>query len=110
MPGTMVGTIRKRNSVQRDGRNDIVISNRSFDIERMASRIWNVNAGSVVITMMKRMRNSVPWNQMMANTTQDSAGMPWKKVRTGLMKFSSVFERAMTSASAAPMKNAPNSP
>ncbi len=54
----------------------MVISNRSFDIERNASRIWNVNAGSVVMIMMNRMRNSVPWNQMMAITTQDSAGMP----------------------------------
>jgi hypothetical protein len=34
MPGTMVGTIRTRNSVQPLGRNDMVISNRSFDIER----------------------------------------------------------------------------
>ena len=25
-----------------------------------------MNAGSVVMTMMKKMRNSVPWNQMMA--------------------------------------------
>ena len=31
----------------------------------------------------------MPWNQMMANTTQDSAGMPWKNVSTGAMKFSS---------------------
>ena len=60
MPGTMVGTISTLNSVQRRGRNDIVISNRSFDIERKASRIWKVKAGSVVITMMKKMRNSMP--------------------------------------------------
>ena len=31
-----------------------------FDIERMASRIWKVKAGSVVITMMNSTRNSVP--------------------------------------------------
>ena len=60
MPGTMVGTIRKRNSVQRLGRNAMVISNRSFDIERKASRIWKVKAGSVVITIMNSTRNSMP--------------------------------------------------
>ena len=60
MPGTMVGTIRNLNKVQGRGRNDIVISNKSFDIERKASRIWNVKAGSVVSTMMKKMRNSMP--------------------------------------------------
>ena len=54
----------------------MVISNRSLDMERNASRIWKVKAGSVVITMMNSTRNSMPWNQMMANTTQDSAGMP----------------------------------
>ena len=94
MPGRIAGTISKRNSFMRVGRNDIVISNRSFDIERNASSTWNVNAGSVVITMMNKMRNSMPWNQMMANTTQDSAGMPWKNVSTGAMKFSAVLELA----------------
>ena len=44
----------------RVGRNDITISNRSFDMPRKASSTWNVNAGSDVITMMKRMRGSVP--------------------------------------------------
>ena len=72
----------------------MVISNRSFDIERKASRIWNVKAGRVVITMMNSTRNSMPWNQMMANTTQDSAGMPWKNVSTGATKFSAVFDLA----------------
>ena len=62
----------------------MVISNRSFDIERKASRIWNVKAGSVVITMMNRMRNSMPWNQMMAITTQESAGMPCRNTRMGV--------------------------
>ena len=62
----------------------MVISNRSFDIERKASRIWKVKAGSVVITMMKKMRNSMPWNQMMAMTTQDSAGMPCRNTSTGV--------------------------
>ena len=80
----MVGTISTLNRVQRRGRNDIVISNRSFDIERKASRIWKVNAGKVVITMMKKMRNSMPWNQMMAMTTHDSAGMPCRNTSTGV--------------------------
>ena len=35
-----------------------------------------MKAGSDVTVMMKKMRGSVPWNQMIANTTQDSAGMP----------------------------------
>ena len=39
--------------------------------------------GSVVITMMKKMRNSMPLNQMIAITTHDSAGMPWLKLRSG---------------------------
>ena len=38
----------------------MVISNRSFDIERKASRIWKVKAGRVVITMMNSTRNSMP--------------------------------------------------
>ncbi len=110
MPGTMVGTIRKRNSVQRLGRNAMVISNRSFDIERKASRIWKVKAGSVVITMMNSTRNSMPWNQMMANTTQDSAGMPWKNVSTGAIKFSAVFDCPITNARMPPRMKAPNRP
>ena len=84
MPGTTVGSTSTRNRVQRVGRNATVISNRSFDIERTASRIWNVKAGSVVTSMMKKMRNSVPWNQMMAITTQDSAGMPCSRISTGV--------------------------
>ena len=39
----------------------------------------------MVITMMKKMRNSVPWNQMMATITHESAGMPCRKIRNGLM-------------------------
>ena len=42
-----------------------------------------MNAGNVVITMMKKMRNSMPLNQMIAITTQDSAGMPWLKLSSG---------------------------
>src|ERR1700712_3742071 len=60
--------------------------------------------------MMKRMRNSTPWNQMMANTTQDSAGMPWNSVRIGDRKLSTARERTINSASAAPIMNAPASP
>src|ERR1700760_618172 len=60
--------------------------------------------------MMKRMRNSTPWNQMMANTTQDSAGMPWNSVRIGDRKLSTARERNIENASAAPMMNAPASP
>jgi predicted TIM-barrel enzyme len=60
MPGTTVGSTSTRNSVQRVGRKAMVISNRSFDMERTASRIWKVKAGSVVTSMMKKMRNSVP--------------------------------------------------
>ena len=37
----------------------------------------------------------MPWNQMMANTTQDRAGIPWKKVNTGARKFSAVLEWPM---------------
>src|ERR1700712_2847981 len=47
---------------------------------------------------------------MMANTTQDSAGMPWKSVRIGDRKLSTARERTINSASAAPMMNAPASP
>ena len=43
-----------------------------------------MKAGSVVITMMKKMRNSVPWNQMMAMITQDSAGMPCRNTSSGV--------------------------
>jgi len=32
--------------------------------------------GSVVITNDEEYRGSMPWNQMKANTTHDSAGMP----------------------------------
>src|SRR5512142_3534863 len=60
--------------------------------------------------MMNSTRNSMPWNQMMANTTQDSAGMPWKKVSTGAMKFSAVFDRPIASASKPPRMKAPRSP
>src|ERR1700745_3530421 len=47
---------------------------------------------------------------MMANTTQDSAGMPWNSVRIGDRKLSTARERNIDSASAAPMINAPASP
>src|SRR6201747_2994754 len=47
---------------------------------------------------------------MMANTTQDSAGMPWNSVRIGDRKLSTARERPTSSASAAPMMNAPASP
>ena len=64
----------------------------------------------MVITMMNSTRNSMPWNQMMANTTHDSAGMPWKKVSTGAMKFSAVFDWPMIIARMPPRMKAPNSP
>jgi hypothetical protein len=69
-----------------------------------------VKAGKVVITMMKKMRNSTPWNQMMANTTQDSAGMPCNRVRIGERKLSTARERTITSASPPPTMKAPASP
>src|SRR6202790_3524433 len=47
---------------------------------------------------------------MMANTTQDSAGMPWNSVRIGDRKLSTARERTISSASAPPMMNAPASP
>src|ERR1700750_1814928 len=47
---------------------------------------------------------------MMANTTQDSAGMPWNSVRIGDRKLSTARERTISSASAPPMTNAPASP
>src|ERR1700710_234865 len=47
---------------------------------------------------------------MMANTTQDSAGMPWNSVRIGDRKLSTARERTINSASAPPMMNAPASP
>src|ERR1700710_1158020 len=47
---------------------------------------------------------------MMANTTQDSAGMPWNSVRIGDRKLSTARERNISNASAAPMMNAPASP
>jgi hypothetical protein len=50
MPGTTVGRTSTQNIFHRVGRKATVISNRSFDIERTASRIWNVKAGSVVRT------------------------------------------------------------
>src|SRR3954463_16145539 len=46
----------------------------------------------------------------MANTTQDSAGMPWNKVRIGERKLSIAFERAMIRPSSPPMMNAPPRP
>src|SRR5215475_13199076 len=62
------------------------------------------------MTMMNSTRNSMPWNQMMANTTHDSAGMPWKKVNTGAMKFSAVLDWPMIIARKPPRMKAPNSP
>ena len=47
---------------------------------------------------------------MMANTTQDSAGIPWKNVSTGAMKFSAVFDCPITSARMLPRMKAPNRP
>src|SRR5436305_9914247 len=60
--------------------------------------------------MMKRMRNSTPWNQMMANTTHDSAGIPWNNVRIGDRKLSAPRERTISSANDPAMMNAPASP
>src|SRR5882757_8513114 len=47
---------------------------------------------------------------MIANTTQDSAGMPWNKVRMGDRKLSTARERTMSNASNPPTMNAPASP
>src|SRR3954447_19845612 len=47
---------------------------------------------------------------MMANTTQDSAGMPWNSVRIGDRKLSIPRERNINSASVPPRMNAPASP
>src|ERR1700710_1141323 len=47
---------------------------------------------------------------MMANTTQDSAGIPWNSVRIGDRKLSTARERTISSASDAPIMNAPASP
>ena len=47
---------------------------------------------------------------MMANTTQESAGTPWKKLRIGAKKRSTARERTIRIASAAPITNAPASP
>src|ERR1700744_716776 len=60
--------------------------------------------------MMKKIRGSMPWNQMIANTTQDSAGMPWNSVRIGERNSFKARERTMTTASAAPTMKAPASP
>src|SRR6185369_14487785 len=47
---------------------------------------------------------------MMANTTQDSAGIPWNSVRIGDRNLSAAFERTMIRPSMPPMTNAPASP
>src|SRR3984957_21030325 len=47
---------------------------------------------------------------MIANTTQDSAGMPWNKLRIGDRKSSTARERTIRSASPPPTKKAPASP
>src|SRR5258708_34027417 len=47
---------------------------------------------------------------MIANTTQDSAGMPWNNVRMGERKLSVERERTINSASAPQTTNAPASP
>src|SRR3954451_17656684 len=47
---------------------------------------------------------------MMANTTQDSAGMPWNRVKIGDRKFSTPRDRIISSASVPPMMKAPASP
>src|ERR1700709_963326 len=47
---------------------------------------------------------------MIANTTQDNAGMPWNSVRIGDRKLSTARERTISSANAPPMMNAPASP
>ena len=54
------GAIITRNSFIRVGRKLNTISIRSLDIPRNAPSTWNVNAGNVVITMMKKIRNSTP--------------------------------------------------
>ena len=52
--------IMARNSFARVGRKLITISTRSRDIACNAPSTWNVKAGRVVITMMKKMRDSMP--------------------------------------------------
>src|ERR1700753_1359698 len=47
---------------------------------------------------------------MMANTTHDSAGMPWNSDRIGDRKLSIARDRTMISASPAPTMKAPASP
>src|SRR5450631_3712315 len=47
---------------------------------------------------------------MMANTTQDSAGIPWNRVRIGERKLSTARERTIDSASRPPIMKAPASP
>src|ERR1700687_3870324 len=47
---------------------------------------------------------------MMANTTQDKAGMPWNRVRIGARNLSTARERTINNASRPPMMKAPASP
>src|ERR1700682_5232020 len=47
---------------------------------------------------------------MMANTTQDKAGMPWNRVRIGARNLSTARERTINNASRTPMMKAPASP
>src|ERR1700733_15224825 len=47
---------------------------------------------------------------MIANTTQDSAGMPWNSDRIGDRKRSMALERTINSASPPPTMKAPASP
>src|ERR1700744_3776541 len=47
---------------------------------------------------------------MIANTTQDSAGIPWNRVRIGDRKSLAARERNIDTASAAPATNAPARP
>src|SRR6266699_4305736 len=47
---------------------------------------------------------------MMANTTQDKAGIPWNRVRIGARNLSTARERTINNASRPPIKKAPASP
>src|ERR1700682_6638362 len=47
---------------------------------------------------------------MMANTTQDSAGIPWNRVRIGERKLSTARERTTDGATRPPTMKAPASP
>ena len=83
-----------------------------YSLEMLLMPSWMISAkfGRQPASRMKAMRVSTWLNQMMAKTTQESAGIPMMKCSTGRVCFSTVWVKPMNTPRMVPLMKARTSP